>query len=409
MTSNFYNRSTNSGIQQVSMAILACLPLLAWYAIPFPVSLGYAFVLFLSAYSIVLARLRINVLPIAFWFVFAYIAIIWIYRNNFQIWSLFPPGGWQFFIFVMALIWGVINFRRDLLIKYMRWIVWISATLFWVQFILKISTGSSMFCFVPNLTGAFSYEGMTYSELVAHQLSGERPCSIFMEPSYMAHYLVSYIALVWFSNDSKDKLLNKETLFIILTLLALRSGSGMIDLVALCLIKIFSIFWNTGNTKRVALVFLSIPIIACSIHLYIQTDAGQNMLSRSEEFSTEGTSGYTRVVGGFMMFDQLDFNERLFGIADARERFGIERRDGSVVFFANGFQTILLSFGYIGTFLYLIFYIALFRKVNLSSRVCLIILLLMSLLESNYLNPFMMLLTIIPCAEYYQTNIKPSE
>ncbi|MDD7128412.1 MAG: hypothetical protein PUH91_06260 [Prevotella sp.] len=401
MASYNNTKSNVSGFQKISMALLACLPLLAWYAIPFPVSLGYALVLFLSAYSIVRARFRINVLPLAFWCVFAYIAIVWAYRSGFQLWSLFPPGGWLFFIFFLALVWGVINFDLDQLIKYMRLVVWVSAALFWIQFILKLSTGSAMFCFVPNLTGAFTYEGMSYAELAAHQLSGSRPCSIFMEPSYMAHYYVSYLALVWFAKDAKTKVLSKEIVFIIITLIALKSGSGMVALAALFAVKLFSLYWNSGNARRVALVLFSIPLIVAVVYFYVGSESGQDMISRSAEFSTEGTSGYTRVVAGFVMFDQLDFNEQFFGIQDAKERFGLERWDGSVAYFANGFQTILLSLGYVGALLYLLFYILLFRKVNLYSKMCLIILLLMSLLESNYLNPFMMLLTIIPCADYY--------
>lgn len=38
--------------QKLSMAILAVLPLLAWYKIPFPVSLGYALVLFLGIIAV---------------------------------------------------------------------------------------------------------------------------------------------------------------------------------------------------------------------------------------------------------------------------------------------------------------------------------------------------------------------
>lgn len=46
------------------------------------------------------------------------------------------------------------------------------------------------------------------------------------------------------------------------------------------------------------------------------------MLSRTEELSDEGTSGYARVVNGYMMFDQLTPEQKVFGISDARERFG---------------------------------------------------------------------------------------
>lgn len=391
--------------QKFSMAVLALLPLLAWYKIPFPVSLGYALVLFLGVYSIAKANFKISVVPSAFWIVFAYICFMWMYNHNFAIFALFPPGGWVYFIFVIAILWGVLTFDLGLFKKYMRYVVLISIALFWVQFSMKVTTGSQVFCFVPNLTGAFSYEGMSYQELVAHHLAGERPCSIFMEPSYMAHYLVTYLAIAWFDSIEQERWLNKEIVLIILSLVALKSGSGMVALVILFAVKMFRMFWSGSAVRRTLLILLLVPFVLFVVSIYINSEMGQMMLSRSDEFSTEGTSGFTRVVGGYLMFDQLNFNEQMVGIPDAGERFGILRPDGRLVFFTNGVQTILLSLGYIGALFYLIFYASLFKGISLSSRMCIVILLVMSLIESNYLNPFMMLLTIIPCADYnYKKN-----
>ena len=385
---------------KLSMAVLATLPLLAWYKIPFPVGLGYAFILLLGTIAIVKNRFRVNVIPLAFWLMFAYVCFMWMYHHDFSFWTLFPPGGWMFFIFVLAVIWGVLAFDIGLLKKYMRWVVLISIALFWVQFGLKVTTGSQVYCFVPNLTGAFTYEEMSYSELAANQLLGERPCSIFMEPSYMAHYFVTYLAIVWFDSVAQKKWLNKEIILIIITLIALKSGSGMVALAVLFAVKMFSMFWSANVGRRILLISILIPLVIFVVDIYMGSEMGQMMLSRSNELSTEGTSGFTRVVGGYLMFDQLDFNEKMIGIPDARERFGILESDGSLFFFANGIQTILLSLGYLGALFFLVFYIVLFKKTSLASRMCIIILLVMSLIESNYLNPFMMLLTIIPCADY---------
>lgn len=387
--------------QKFSMAILATLPLLAWYKIPFPVSLGYALVLFLGVYSIARVHFKISVVPSAFWIVFTYICFIWIYNHDFSIWTLFPPGGWFFFIFVLAILWGVLSFDLGLLKKYMRYVVLISIALFWVQICLKVATGSQIFCFVPNLTGTFTYEGLSYPELVAHQLAGERPCSIFMEPSYFAYYLVTYLAIVWFDGTEQKKRLNKEIIIIIISLIALKSGSGMIALAILSAVKMFSMLWAANTERRVLLILLLIPIVIFVVSIYMGSEMGQTMLSRSNEFSTEGTSGFTRVVGGYLMFGQLDFKEQLIGIPDASERFGTLRYDGRLIFFANGIQTILLSLGYLGALFYFIFYATLFKKTDLTSRMCIIILLVLSLIESDYLNPYMMLLTIIPCANHH--------
>ena len=200
-------------LRMISMVTLATLPLSAWYATSFSVGLGFTIVLFLSVYSIIIRISKINTLPSVFWLLFTYVCFMWMYQHGFELWTLIPPGGWIYFIFVLALLWGVLTFDFALLKKYMRWVVLISIVLFWVQICLRLTTGSQVFCFVPNLTGAFTYENMSYSDLVAHQLVGERPCSIFMEPSYMAHYLVTYLTIVWF-DYTKEKWLNKELLLI---------------------------------------------------------------------------------------------------------------------------------------------------------------------------------------------------
>ena len=125
----------------------------------------------------------------------------------------------------------------------------------------------------------------------------------------------------------------------------------------------------------------------------MNSEIGQEMFLRSGELTDEHTSGFVRIVEGYTKFDQLNPIEKIIGIPNARERFD--------VFYVNGIQSILLNLGYIGAFVYLLFYINIFRKVSFTSKMSIIVLLVMSLLEANYLNPYMMLLTIIPCAEIY--------
>lgn len=388
--------------QKFSMAILAVLPLLAWYKIPFPVSLGYALVLFLGIYSIAKARFKINIVPPVFWIVFVYICFMWMYNHNFETWTLMPPGGWVFFMFFLALIWGIKSFNIELLKKYMRYVVIISGILFWIQTACVITTGSAKFCFVPNLTGEFTYQDFTYADIVNKQLNnGSKPSSIFLEKSYLAYYFLTYLALIWFETKEKSRILTKEIFFVIATLIASRSGSALVGFTILFTVKIFALFWTANIQRRLILIFLTVPMIVGAIYLYVNSEIGQQMLLRSEELSDENTSGFVRVVGGYMMFDELSPIEKIIGISDVRDRFGIEGIDGSISFYVNGIQTILLSLGYIGLFLYLFFYTNIFRKVNTTSKMSIIVLLIMSLLESNYLNPYMMLLTIIPCADYY--------
>lgn len=386
---------------KVSMLIFALSPILAWYDIHFPVGLGYMLILFLSAFLIVRNKFKVFVLPKVFWLLFSYVCFMWAYNNQFGFWTLFPPGGWLFFMFVLAVIGGTISFNMNLLKKYMRIVLLIAIVLFWIQFIMMQTTGSHQYCFVPNLTGQFTYEGFSYADLVAHQLEGTRPCSIFLEPSYMAYYCITYLVLEWFGSQFKQKLFTKDVILILVTLIALRSGSGIVGVAILFSAKMLSMLWNANTGRRITMLVFMIPLIVASFYVYLNTDAGEAMFSRSSELSTENTSGYARVVAGYLKFESLSPNDKIIGIPNPREVFGLERSDGRTVFYINGVQTILISLGYIGAFVYLLFYVSLFRKVSLQSRMSIIMLLTMGLLESNYLNAYMMLFTIIPCGEYY--------
>ena len=388
-------------LRKFAMLIYALLPLLSWYKIPFPVSLGSTLILFLSAFVIILSGFKVNVVPSSLLAVVVYVCFMWTYNHNFSIWTLCPPGGWTFFIFILGLLLGILTYDQVLLKKFMRWVVLISGTLFWIQLALVVVTGSPQICVVPNLTGAFIYENFSYADIVDKHLSGNFPCSIFLEKSYLAYYFLTYLALIWFDNNTDNKLTSKETLFVILTLLASRSGTALVGFSVLAVVKFFSLYWNSSTLRRVLLIVIISPILLGVTYIYISTELGQEMLSRTDEFTDEGSSGYSRVVGGYIMFESLTLKEQIFGIPDARQRFGFEKTNGDFVFYVNGVQSILLNLGYVGVILYLLFYIFIFRKVALSSKMCLIVLLVMSLLESNYLNAYMMLLTIVPCSEIY--------
>lgn len=398
------NRS-NLQLRKISMGLLAALPILAWYKIPFPVGLGYALVLFLSAYVILKKNFKVKVVPYSFWIMVGYISIMWVYHNHFSLKSLFPPGGWRFFIFLLSIIWGVITFDGPLLQKYMRRIVLISIGLFWIQLFFMMLYGTNVICFVPNLTGAFTYEDMTYSELATHQMHSSSPSSIFLEKSYMAYYLISYLAITWFQNRNRDVLINKEIIIIGCTLIALRSGSGMIGLAILGITKLFEIFKDAKLKRRITILAVLIPILIGGVRYFAKSQIGEALISRSDEFTNEGSSGFDRVVGGYLMFATLNSREKLIGIPDPAAKFGSITSAGKIKFYVNGVQTVLLTLGYIGALIYLLFYSSIFIKVELSSKMCIIVLLILSLLESNYLNPYMMLLSIIPCASYCKNNL----
>ena len=395
--------TSNSKIWQrkMSMLLYALAPLLGWYTIAFPVDLGYALLLFLAIYALACNGLRFNVLPVSFISVILYVCIMWSYHHNFELWTLFPPGGWVFCIFVLSILGGVIFFDFHILKTYIKWVCYISIVLFWVQFILLVFTGSQQFCFVPNLTGSFNNGTYLYTDVASKHLASSYPCSIFLEKSYMAYYLIAFLALEWFSDELRDKWYDKKILLVIITLIVLRSGSGLVGLSVLGLTKVITLIKSGTKKRKITTALFGIPIVCVMIFGYLNTGAGQELLARQDEFTTENTSGYTRVIGGYLIYDTFTTSEKITGNPEAEKQFSIERSDGFTMFYVNGIQSILINGGIICIILYIVFYASLFRKICIVSRMCIVSFVTMAFLESNYLNTYMILMTVIPCADYY--------
>ena len=201
----------------------------------------------------------------------------------------------------------------------------------------------------------------------------------------------------------EQKLWSKSNAIIILTIVMLRSGSGIVGMSILLLVKTFNVFWSDNIGRRMIMLSLLIPFFVGLFYIYQNTEAGEEIVGRQDELTTEGSSGYSRVVSGYLVFDQLSISEKITGLSakNARENYGYQKENGEYSLYINGFQTILITLGYVGVILYLLFYITLFRRSNLSSRMAIITLLIMSLLESNYLNAYMTLFTVVPCGQWY--------
>lgn len=399
-------RSCQNGnivLSNIAMAVLAFFPLLNWYSIPFPISLGAVLTLGVSIVGLLVPGFKVRMFPGLFYVLMFYIFVIWSYRQGMTVWSFLPPGGTTFFIFLISLGGGTALFNLKLLRRYMGIVVFVSVFLFWIQLVAIYTIGKS-FCFVPNLTGKFIYEGLTYAEMVVFQKNNS-PCSIFLEKSYMAYYLVTYLCLRFFSPDLRELFLKPVNIILVLTLLVLNSGSGILGLAVLIAVKLFDIYYSSGRKRRFV-VPVVVLLLMGMIYVYIHSGLGSAMADRSQELHTEGTSGYDRVVSGYVVYGLLPHQEQLIGTTkDRAASFSDQGYINYERFYVNGIQMVLITTGAMGLLLYFMFYASLFRPGDILTRMSIITLLLFSLIESDYLNPYHLILTVIPCAIVYQQNV----
>ena len=395
-------RSSTSFLCSMSMFLLALYPILCWYEIPFPITLGTTLILAVAVVGVAVSGFRgVRMLPLTFYVLMVYVMVMWSYHRGMTVKSLLPPGGMSFFIFLVSLLGCVALFDLQALRRYRGRVVVISVPLFLIQFVVLHTTGEA-FCLVPNLTGKFSYEDMTYAEVVKLHVSRDAPSSIFLEKSYMAYYLVTYLCLRLFSPDVRDKLMSPVNIILVLTLLLLRSGSGVLGLSVLFAVKVIQMLLSGSNKKRMHVLIFLIPVLVGASYVYLRSEIGTAMYERTSELDTKESSGYTRVVGGYVVYGMMPLQEQLFGTS--RDEIVIFSDDKSISddrFYVNGIQTILLTLGAVGFLLYLVFYGSVFRRGDMLVKMSIITLLLFSLLESDYLNPYHLLLTVIPCAMSY--------
>lgn len=388
-------------LRKLTMLVLSLSPLLMWYSINLPISLGVLLVLIMSAIAFVVAPFRFNVLPFSFYIVFLYVSIIWVVQNGLSFSTIIPPGGNLFSIFVISLIGGILFFDYKALKKCMKWVVWTSVACFWIQYIVLQLLGISI-CLVPNLTGQFIYNGYSYADVLAFHTASKYPCAFFLEKSYMGYYIVAYLSLLFFESPKKNNFFSFEAVIIMITLLFLRSGSGLLGIAVVATVKVFMLYRNWNEGKRIIMILLVVPMLISVFFIFRKSEIGLEMLNRQNELSTEGTSGYARIAMGYVIYGGLPQTNKLIGIkgdnliSNDDSNYNLNNR-----LYLNGVQMILVTLGLIGLLLYVLFYGTIYRKGNSLVRMSIITLLFMSLLEANYLNMYMVLMTVIPCGLVY--------
>lgn len=396
------SETNNKGLCKVAMLFLALLPLLHWYDIGAPVGLGEAIMLIFTIIAFVRSKFNVRLFPKSFYILWAYIAFNWYYNNEINFGLTLLPGGATFFFFAVICLGSIAFFNLDELYKYMRCVVMLSIPIFIFQYIMLHTMGNH-YCFVPNITGRFTYEGLLYSELVHLHHTTMSPCAFFIEKSYMAYYLVIFLCLELFYGKSRELLFSKFSLLIIFTLLILRSGSGLIGMIIPIIAKCISYYWNRSNLRYIMIVLAPL-FLAFAVYLYIGTEIGATMLERQSELTEEGTSGFTRVMHGYMYFDNLDITEKIFGTSIKNLNELIYLSYAEKRFALNGIQFPLIQLGVVGLVLWIAFYINAILKTPIIAKLSVLTLFVLSSIEVTYLGPYMVMLTVIPCSYYLRPN-----
>ena len=209
-----------------------------------------------------------------------------------------------------------------------------------------------------------------------------RPSSIFMEPAHFSQYAVlpGIAALFGKGRFINEKYRKIYVLIIFSALFMSKSANGIF--VALIILVIYFFRWAHARITANKFIIGVIAVIVACIFL-VSTDFIRDAWERvaSVAVRDRGTTGNQRLLQGLMVFLQLPFMEKLFGVG-----FGnilpymtlnhITTNYSSVVSeYMNGFSVVLISSGLIGFIAYISIYAKWFiQNKSIAGRMALLVL-----------------------------------
>lgn len=282
-----------------------------------------------------------------------------------------------------------------MLSKY-RLIVYFVCGIFVVQELMYMILGFRFSAMIPFLP--LKYEGLSMSSFIKYQMSYERSSSLFLEPSHMAQFIIPYLAIKLGETKKVFNLASYiEPLILTGVLFFLRSGCGVIG--ALVIWGFFFLQIKLSVVKKTFFILIGIVISIFAYSQLSSTEIGKSLSIRSTEFD-EGASyersGVIRVTRGFLVYGAENEILQILGVGTGGTIDVIEDSPYKFMFFGNerylnNVQMLLVGFGLIGSFLFLIHLYNLYSKNTLSARLVLWSFLGISFLESFFFNSKMAL------------------
>ena len=384
------------------MLLLALYPILYSYMSSYNLNYGEIGLGLATAFGMIHYGMKDGlVFPSKYLYFWIYVSITLIITSNSFKFTYLIPGGIAFSLFSLNWAFSSRVFHLDSLYKCMK-IVFFIAVLVYIAQLLHLMPNQYQYIAVFPISDHIAYADIDYQGLMNLREGTIRPCSLFLEPAYFAQYALIFLALEMFYKTDIDRLLTPISFITIIVLLLLRSGLGFCGLIVLLSIKCYDYLKKSRNGWMTLLLIA--PVLIYFLSLFLVSEAGVELMERKSEFQTEGSSGFLRIVQGFLIFDALPLFHKLFGIsmesvAAMQLPFFTYTSTGEVSLFTNGFCTVLIKTGLMGLLLLLFVYYKMFKNGSMLSKTLVILLLVMSMIEQVYLTSSMLLCSVIANSE----------
>lgn len=391
---------------KIIMLLLAAYPILGIYKSPISVfSWGDLLLLVAMVASVCANGVKKSFsYPKYYKLYWSIVAINYIIISHLKI-SSFIPGGFSFALFSLMLGFSIPKFNFSVFIKYFRIIFVIAAVVLFLQEVCYYALGYRFSVLIPF---GRLMDDVPIDSLIFEHMFGARSCSLFREPAHFAQFALPLLAIELFKKENTEKLFTPFSIFIILTLVVLRSGNGFVGLMLLVFIKVWYFLIKTKNKHRFVIMGVALFASIVLIGRYVQTEAGSGMLERvSEMENDEDAASYIRIYRGFRVFEELPPANKLIGISQDNLLKVIYSSSVSFLFsgdkqydlYFNGIQNSLMSTGLMGTIMLLIVFFQLCKNNSILAKTNIFLFVVMSFLGQIFLSFFMMISIIIAFEE----------
>lgn len=381
-------RNDNKDIVKLFFTCFVVLmPIMNSYTIPIGKEFGLSLPQLLFpfiAIVILLTRKRICfAIPKKFLYFGIYISIVNLVTSpTFSVFKLVPLSVIGF-LFAIGLCLTYVDIKTFL--KVYKWSVSIAICFFVFQELIYSLTGyrpDGLLRGIPLMANSIMGDDAYIDSLQ----SAYRSSSFFLEPSHFAEYITPLLGIELF----RGKRIGLYPVLITITLLFLRSGNGIIMLLALWSVWLFLSLKDGKLIKKTAIILVFIPLFFYAGKQYLASETGSIIAERSQNLN-DGRSSYMRIIRGYLVYADMPLSQKILGTSDDNIPSIIKNSSVAYTFgdgesYFNAVQTVLITGGIIGFILYFIWLFSVFSKNLIPGKITLILLLLLSLTSSIYLS-----------------------
>ena len=413
MTETIILNQKTTGFSKFCAWAVALSPLLDAYYLPGTTTLISTAFLFAAAFAtLVFNYPRKFQMPQSYKWFLIYALIIPIVNQLFN----YPPATIKssfvavgYYTFCLAVMLPCIEWQD--MIKAYKTIVVIAVAVFLLQEVSFMTTGRRFSALIPFLTVRYNDVGMT--EFMLNQSFSTRSSSLFLEPAHFAQYIGPFLAILLGQANDKKKIVYIPAILFSLVLFFTKSGNGIFILAA-CWAFFILTYQMSFKLKLLILIPFSVIAGFLLFDVVAGTEIGQKLLIRQDELVIGGTnwvsSGNIRISRGYLVFFEESLRDQLFGVGQGAIPAVIDQSRYLWMFgeerYTNVVQSLLMGAGYIGTGIFLMHIIGLYKSNNYAGKCVIIVLIALSFIESFLYGSKMMLIIMLACAcqkEFYKS------